>query len=116
MHADRREDIDQAEAGDIVAIMGLDVLRVNLRRGAKLRHAREHVCGPAGHQRCRLIRSRATATDRLARFCSASVRKTDVQRLHRPKRLAKPSSPVWASCNLEIYVERIRREYKATSK
>ena len=51
MHADRREDIDQAEAGDIVAIMGLECASGDTYAAdAKLRHAREHVCGRAGHQ------------------------------------------------------------------
>ena len=51
MHADKREEIDEATAGDIVAVMGIDCASGDTYAArAEVLHAREHVRAGAGDQ------------------------------------------------------------------
>ena len=99
MHADQREEIDAAEAGDIVAIMGIDCASGDTYcRRAEVLHAGEHVRRRAGHQDVDQPANARRRRQAVARPCSGSARKTRRSTSSPTKRRARRSSPAWASC------------------
>ena len=99
MHADQREDIDEAVAGDIVAVLGVDCASGDTYASEReLLHAAKHVRARAGHphgHRAADPRRRRPAEQGPAPL---PPRGPDAAR-HRPtRRRARRSSPAWASC------------------
>ena len=99
MHADKREEIDAAEAGDIVAIMGIDCASGDTYAGEPKYCTLESmfVAEPVIKMSInpRQPRRRRSSS---ARPCSASARKTRRSTCTPTKRPARRSSPAWASC------------------
>ena len=100
MHADKREDIDAAEAGDIVAIMGLDCASGDTYASEPNYCTLESmfVAEPVIK-----MSINAVSRDGMPIDCAKALqrfRKEDptFHVLHRRRDRAKPSSPAWASC------------------
>ena len=99
MHADRREEIDQAEAGDIVAIMGLDCASGDTYAAEPNYGTLESMFVAEPVIKMSINPLTRDGVDRLAQGPAAVPQgRPDVQRLSPTKRRAKPSSPAWASC------------------
>ena len=113
MHADKREEIDSAEAGDIVAIMGIDCASGDTYcRGAEVLHAGEHVRRRAGHQDVDHAASAATTPTSSSKALQRFRKEDPTFHVFTDEETSETVIAGMGELHLEIYVERIRREYK----
>ena len=113
MHADKREEIDAAEAGDIVAIMGIDCASGDTYcREPKYCTLESMFVAEPVIKMSITPAHRATAPTSWARPCSASARKTRRSTSSTDEETGETVIAGMGELHLEIYVERIRREYK----
>ena len=99
MHADKRAEIDSADAGDIVAIMGIDCASGDTYASQnEILHAGKHVHRRAGHQdgdQSGQPRRRRSLEQGLGPLHAAKIRRSASRPTKKP---ARRSSPAWASC------------------
>ena len=109
-----REDIDAADAGDIVAMVGVDCASGDtyLRRGIELL-AGEDLRGRAGHRSWSSPRQARPTRTSWPRPSTASCREDPTFRVARDRETGETLIPGMGELHLDVYVERIRREYKA---
>jgi len=112
VHADQREEIEAASAGDIVAVLGVDAASGDTYASEYPYCTLESMYVPEpvikdGHR----VGPIATAPTASPRPCSAPPRGPHAQGEHRRRERASASSPAWANCTWRFYVERIRREF-----
>ena len=113
MHADQREDIDAAEAGDIVAVLGVDCASGDTYASEyPYCTLRKHVRARAGHQdghRAGRPRRRRPAEQGPAALPPRRSRRSTCRT---DEETGETIIAGMGELHLEIYVERIRREYK----
>ncbi len=112
IHADRREEVPEACAGDIVGIMGIDC------------NSGDTICDPADNLALEAIEvvepvislSIAPETsadrDRMSRGLGRFVREDPTFHVHQDERSEQTIISGMGELHLEVYVERLRREYK----
>jgi elongation factor G len=112
MHADRREDIDAAEAGDIVAIMGLDCASGDTYAATPGYGTLEsmYVAEPVIKMSINPI-SRDGA-DRLGKALQRFRKEDPTFNVYTDEETGETVIAGMGELHLEIYVERIRREYR----
>jgi elongation factor G len=112
VHADQKEDIDAAGAGDIVAVMGLECATGDTycEEGSNLSlesiYAAEPVIDLA------INPAKRADQDKLAKALNRFMREDPTFRVHQDKETGETIISGMGELHLEIYVERIRREYK----
>ncbi len=112
VHADQKEDIDSAGAGDIVAVMGLECATGDTycEEGTNLSlesiYAAEPVIDLA------INPAKRADQDKLAKALNRFMREDPTFRVHQDKETSETIISGMGELHLEIYVERIRREYK----
>ncbi len=113
MHADKREDIDEAAAGDIVAVMGVDCASGDTYAAeTEILHAGEHVRAGAGDQdRGHSAAAIATRTGSARRW-PGSASEDPTLHVTTDEETGETLIAGMGELHLEMYVERIRREYK----
>ena len=113
MHADKREEIDTAEAGDIVAIMGIDCASGDTYAAEPKYCTLESMFVPEPVIKM-AINPRQPRRRRQAGQGPAALPpgRSHVPRHHRRRNGAKRVIAGMGELHLDIYVERIRREYK----
>ena len=113
MHADKREEIDSASAGDIVAIIGVDAASGDT-------YAAEHkfctlesmfVAEPVIKMAINAAQSRGFG-DKLAKALQRFSREDPTFRVTTDEETGETLIAGMGELHLDIYVERIRREYK----
>ncbi|MBN2217948.1 MAG: elongation factor G [Pirellulales bacterium] len=111
MHADQREDVDEAVAGDIVAVLGIDCASGDtyaaMPRFCTLQpiHVPEPVIKMAVRPAAR------DGADRLAKALYRFRREDPTLRINTDEETGETLMAGMGELHLEIYVERIRREY-----
>ena len=112
MHADKREEIDSAEAGDIVAIMGIDAASGDTYAGEQKYGTLESMFVPEPVIKVSVTPSSRADSDKLAKALQRFRKEDPTFRVFNDEETAEILIAGMGELHLEIYVERIRREYK----
>jgi elongation factor G len=112
MHADQREDVDRAEAGDIVAVVGVDCASGDTFCGNGVNVALESIFVPEPVLRLSIEPMKRDGADRLSKALERFRREDPTFRVMTDQESGQTLIAGMGQLHLEIYVERIRREYK----
>jgi elongation factor G len=112
MHADRREDIDQAEAGDIVAIMGLECASGDTYASETNYGTLESMFVAEPVIKMSINPISRDGMDRLAKALQRFRKEDPTFNVYTDEETSETVIAGMGELHLEIYVERIRREYK----
>jgi elongation factor G len=112
MHADQREDVDRAEAGDIVAVVGVDCASGDTFCGNGIDVALESIFVPEPVLRLSIEPLKRDGADRLSKALERFRREDPTFRVMTDQESGQTLIAGMGQLHLEIYVERIRREYK----
>jgi elongation factor G len=112
MHADQRQDLDSASAGDIVAAVGLDCASGDTFCGDKVDYALESIFVPEPVIKLSIEPTKRDGADKLAKALERFRREDPTFRVSSDEETGQTLIAGMGQLHLEIYVERIRREYK----
>jgi elongation factor G len=112
MHADRREDIDAAEAGDIVAIMGLECASGDTYAAEPNYGTLESMFVAEPVIKMSINPITRDGMDRLAKALQRFRKEDPTFNVYTDEETSETVIAGMGELHLEIYVERIRREYK----
>jgi elongation factor G len=112
MHADQREDVDTAEAGDIVAVVGVDCASGDTFCGPGVDVALESIFVPEPVIRLSIEPLKRDGADRLSKALERFRREDPTFRVMTDQESGQTLIAGMGQLHLEVYVERIRREYK----
>jgi elongation factor G len=112
VHADQKEDIDSAGAGDIVAVMGLECATGDTYcdEGANLSLESIYAAEPVID--LSISPAKRADYDKLSKALNRFMREDPTFRVHVDHETSETIISGMGELHLEIYVERIRREYK----
>jgi elongation factor G len=112
MHADKRSEIESADAGDIVAIMGIDAASGDTYAAQPKYCALESmfIAEPVIKKAINPINR--DGADRLSKALARFMREDPTFRVTADEETSETVIAGMGELHLEIYVERIRREYK----
>jgi elongation factor G len=112
VHADQKEDIDSAGAGDIVAVMGIECATGDTycSEGADLSLESIYAAEPVIDLSIQPVKR--ADYDKLAKALNRFMREDPTFRVHVDHETSETIISGMGELHLEIYVERIRREYK----
>ena len=112
MHADQREDLDSAGAGDIVAAVGLDCASGDTFCGPGADYALESIFVPEPVIKLSIEPLKRDGADRMSKALERFRREDPTFRVTSDEETGQTLIAGMGQLHLEIYVERIRREYK----
>lgn len=112
MHADKREEIDEASAGDIVAIMGLDSASGDTYASENKYCTLESIFVPEPVIKMAINPANRDGADRLSKALQRFMKEDPTFRVSTDEETGETLISGMGELHLEIYVERIRREYK----
>jgi elongation factor G len=112
MHADQREDVDVAEAGDIVAAVGVDCASGDTFCGGTANYALESIFVPEPVIRLSIEPMTRDGADRLSKALDRFRREDPTFRVMTDEETNQTLIAGMGQLHLDVYVERIRREYK----
>jgi len=111
LHANDREDIDQAGPGDIVALIGVDCATGDTFCHEAIRYALESIHAPEPVISLAVRPGKGADRDRLARALQRFVREDPTLHVFRDPETRETIIAGVGELQLEVYLERIRREY-----
>ncbi len=112
MHADKREEIDSATAGDIVAIMGIDCASGDTYASENKYCTLENMFIPEPVIKMAITPTTRDGADRLSKALQRFSREDPTFRVMTDDETNETVIAGMGELHLEIYVERIKREYK----
>jgi elongation factor G len=112
VHADEKEDIDRASAGDIVAVMGIEPATGDTYCDESINVSLESIYAPEPVIDLAINPAKRADQDKLAKALNRFMREDPTFRVHQDKETAETIISGMGELHLEIYVERIKREYK----
>lgn len=112
MHADKREEIDSAEAGDIVAIMGIDSASGDTYAAEPKMCTLENMFIPNAVIKVAVHPKQRADADKLGKALARFRKEDPTFRVMTDPETNETLMAGMGELHLEIYVERIRREYK----
>jgi elongation factor G len=111
MHADQREDIDEALAGDIVAVLGVDCASGDTYAATRGYCTLENMFVPEPVIRLAIAPLTRDGADRLSKALHRFRREDPTLHVSTDDETGETIMAGMGELHLEIYVERIRREY-----
>lgn len=112
MHANDREDVEAAGAGDIIAAVGVDCASGDTFCGDGVNYALESIFVPEPVIRLSVEPMKRDGADKLAKALERFRREDPTFRLYTDEETGQTIMAGMGQLHLEIYVERIKREYK----
>jgi len=112
MHADQKEDLDSAEAGDIVAAVGLNCASGDTFCGQGAMVALESIYVPEAVIKLSIAPVKRDGADKMAKALERFRREDPTFRVSTDEESGQTLIAGMGQLHLEIYVERIKREYK----
>jgi elongation factor G len=112
MHADKREEIDSAEAGDIVAVMGVDAASGDTYSNEPKYCTLESMFVPEPVIKMAITPTNRDGLDRLSKALQRFTREDPTFRVATDEETGETVIAGMGELHLDIYVERIRREFK----
>jgi len=111
MHADQREDIDSAEAGDIVAVLGIDSASGDTYCSQYPYCTLESMFVPEPVIKVAVAPAKREGADKLSKALHRFRREDPTLHIFTDEETAETIMAGMGELHLEIYIERIRREY-----
>ena len=112
MHAEKRSEIDFAEAGDIVAIMGIDAASGDTYAAEQKYGTLESMFIPEPVIKVSVTPSSRADSDKMAKALQRFRKEDPTFRVFNDEETSEILIAGMGELHLEIYVERIKREYK----
>ncbi len=112
MHADEREDLDVAGPGDIVAAVGIECASGDTFCGEGAQYALESIFVPEPVIRLSIEPLTRDGADRLGKALERFRREDPTFRVQTDQETGETLIAGMGQLHLEVYVERIRREYR----
>lgn len=112
VHSDKKEDIDSACAGDIVAVMGIECATGDTYCQEGINYSLESIFAAAPVIDLSIAASKQQDADKLSKALSRFMREDPTFRVHQDPETSETIISGMGELHLEIYVERIKREYK----
>jgi elongation factor G len=112
VHADQKEDIDSASAGDIVAVMGIECATGDTYCAEGTDLSLESIFAAEPVIDLSIQPLKRADYDKLAKALNRFMREDPTFRVHVDHETSETIISGMGELHLEIYVERIRREYK----
>nr|WP_244420359.1 elongation factor G [Isosphaera pallida] len=112
VHSDQKEDIDMAEAGDIVAVMGFECATGDTYCAEGLNLSLESIYAAEPVIDLSIAPVKRADQDKLSKALNRFMREDPTFRVHVDPETSETIISGMGELHLEIYVERIRREYK----
>ena len=112
MHSDKREEIDDAGAGDIVAVMGVDTASGDTYAAENKYCSLESMFVPEAVIKMAIMPTKRDGLDRLSKALQRFTREDPTFKVATDDETGETVIAGMGELHLDIYVERIRREYK----
>ena len=112
VHADEKEDIESAGAGDIVAVMGIDCATGDTYCEEGVNYSLESIYAAEPVIDLSINPNKRADYDKLSKALHRFMREDPTFRVHNDPETSETIISGMGELHLEIYVERIRREYK----
>lgn len=112
MHSDKREEIDSASAGDIVAIMGIDSASGDTYATEAQTCTLESIYVPESVIKVAVTPKERSGSDKLGKALQRFRKEDPTFRVFTDEETGEVIMAGMGELHLEVYVERIRREYK----
>ncbi len=112
MHSDKREEIDTAGAGDIVAVMGVDTASGDTYASENKYCSLENMFVPEAVIKMAIMPTKRDGLDRLSKALQRFTREDPTFKVSTDDETQETVIAGMGELHLDIYVERIRREYK----
>ena len=112
MHADKREEIDEAQAGDIVAVMGIDCSSGDTYAPQPRCCTLESMFVPEPVISIAISPRKRVDADRLVKALTRFRREDPTFLVHSDEETGEMLISGMGELHLEVYLERIRREYR----
>ena len=112
MHSDKRAEIDSAGAGDIVAVMGVDTASGDTYAAENKYCSLENMFVPEAVIKMAIMPTKRDGLDRLSKALQRFTREDPTFKVSTDDETQETVIAGMGELHLDIYVERIRREYK----
>jgi len=112
VHADQKEDIDSAGAGDIVAVMGIECATGDTYCAEGTNLSLESIYAADPVIDLSILPTKRADYDKLSKALNRFMREDPTFRVHVDPETSETIISGMGELHLEIYVERIKREYK----
>ena len=116
MHADQREDIPEAGPGDIVALVGMECTSGDTLCAEDLNYSLESIYVARPVISLAVTPASSTDQDRMAKALNRFMKEDPTFRVSTDAETGETIIAGMGELHLDIYVERMRREYKADVK
>lgn len=113
MHANEMEDIEQSAAGDIVGLFGVDCNTGDTFHGEGARIAMTSIHVPDPVISLKILPKDSKSLDRMSKALQRFTKEDPTFRVHVDEESQETIISGMGELHLEVYVERMRREYQA---